>query len=72
MPRKPRVTLVDEFLHTDGCTYRRYRLDGTSKCTDIKIRIPAGDTLYSDKQAEGEAGRRLASRRWAHPHLVRP
>ena len=60
MPRTPRVTLVDEFRHTDGCTYRRYRLDGTSKCTDIKIRIPAGDALQ--RQAGRGRGRPQAGK----------
>lgn len=71
MPRKPRVTLVDEFTHTDGCIYRRYQLDGTSRCTDVKVKTLGGAPIYSEKMAEGVAARRLASRRWAHPHLVR-
>ena len=69
--RKPRVTLLEQFAHTDGCTYRRYQLDGTTKCTDIKIRTRDGAPIYSEKLAEGVAARRLASRTWAHPHLVR-
>ena len=72
MSRKSRVTLVDEFVHTDGCTYQRYQLDGTSKCTDIKIKTPDDTPIYSEKMAEGVAAHRLASRTWAHPHLVRP